>query len=127
VRDRRNAALGEIFVSRVELETWAVAEIVVAEPLDLVNLTGNATIRIGVPTDVVRANSHSLGRRWSVAFWQHGLVPDGIHYRSRLTEEFNLGVYDRAVGKLRVTTTRRLLDHQAELTQIIRQYRLAVV
>lgn len=127
VRDRRNAALGETPISLAELSAWNVVEIEVHEMLNFVDLTGERMIRMGIPTDVARANDHRLGRRWSVAFWDHASRPDGIHYRSRLTEDFNICVYDRALPRIRATRVRQLMDCHSEMTDIITRYRLAIV
>jgi len=55
---------------------------------------------MGVPSDVVGATEQGQARAWSVAFHDHPQAPDGIIYHSRLNQEANLAIYDRAIGKL---------------------------
>jgi hypothetical protein len=45
--------------------------------LNLVDLRGDNLLKMGVPADAVRASSHKLGQRWSLAFWSHSKSPDG--------------------------------------------------
>ncbi|WP_352842685.1 RES family NAD+ phosphorylase [Mesorhizobium sp. M0933] len=75
------------------------AEIVTTENLRLVDLRGDKAVRMGVPTDVVRAKRQSLARQWSLAFCEHPSGPDGMIYPSRLNGATNLAIYDRSVGK----------------------------
>ena len=56
---------------------------------------------MGIPSDVPRSANQALARRWSLAFYQHPSQPDGIIYPSRLNEDTNVAIYDRAVTKLR--------------------------
>lgn len=77
--------------------------------LRLVDLRNDNAVRMGVPTDVVRAQRQNLARRWSVAFYEHPAQPDGVIYPSRLNGATNLAVYDRAVRKLRPTRVTTLL------------------
>jgi hypothetical protein len=100
LRDERNGTLGDYPLAEDELQHRLYAEINVARALTLVNLLGDAAIRMGVPSDVARASHQSLARAWSVAFYEHPEAPDGIIYPSRLNLETNLAIYDRAVTKL---------------------------
>ena len=100
--------------------------VTVQAPLDLVDLRGGAGIAMGVPTDAVRAASHRLGQRASLALYQHADRPDGICYPSRLNGEDNLAIYDRAVPKLSASARRRL-GACPELAQILDAYRIALV
>ena len=100
LRDGRNGAVGDFPLAEDELRRRLYAEINIASALQLVDLRGDAAIRMGVPTDVARASRQSLARAWSVAFYEHPEAPDGIIYPSRLNLETNLAIYDRAVPKL---------------------------
>jgi hypothetical protein len=92
-----------------------------------VDLRGDGPARMGVPTDAVRASSHALGRRWSLAFWSHGARPDGLVYPSRLNGEACVAVYDRALPKLRTRVARPLLGWRREMAVVVRDLRLALV
>ena len=102
LRDRRNGAIADLPIAEAELVGHFYAEIAVATDLALVDLRGDAPIRMGVPSDVVGASGQALARAWSVAFHEHRSKPDGLLYPSRLNEETNIAVYGRAVGKLGV-------------------------
>jgi RES domain-containing protein len=102
LRDRRNGRLGDVPIPYTELEQLTCAEITTVRPLNLVDLRGDCPVKMGVPTDAVRALSHRLGQQWSLAFWLHKEHPDGILYPSRLNEEINLALYDVALPKMRV-------------------------
>ena len=100
LRDERNGTVGDFPLAEDELHHRLFVEINIASALTLVDLRGNAAIRMGVPSDVARASHQSLARAWSVAFYEHPEAPDGIIYPSRLNLETNLAIYDRAVPKL---------------------------
>ncbi len=68
LRDLRNGAIGDFPLAERELHIRQYAEIAVARELTLVDLRGDAAIRMGVPSDVARASLQSLARAWSVAF-----------------------------------------------------------
>ena len=64
---------------------------------------------MGIPTDVVRASAHTLSRVWSAALHDHPAKVDGIIYPSRLNDEVNLAVFERAVPALRAAQTSPLI------------------
>jgi hypothetical protein len=110
LRDRRNGVVGDYPIEETELLERRYAEIVVTSSLKLVELRGDARIRMGIPSDVAGAARQTLARAWSVAFYEHPTAPDGIIYSSRLNDDINLAVYDRAIGKLRADRIFRLID-----------------
>ena len=103
------------------------AEIVTARPLNLVDLRGDNLVKMGVLADAVRASSHRLGQKWSLAFWLHKQRPHGILYYSRLNDEINMALYDVALPNMRVSTTRPLLEYRTEVAGLIREFKLAIV
>jgi len=109
LRDRRNGAVGDYPIEEAELVQRRYAEIIVASSLRLVDLRGDGPIRMGIPSDVVGSSRQALARTWSMAFYEHPEVPDGIIYPSRLNEDTNLAVYDRAIAKLSVERTLSLM------------------
>jgi hypothetical protein len=68
----------------------------------------------------------SQWRAWSVAFHDHPAAPDGITYSSRLNEETNLAIYDRAVSKLRVVRIHPLLAAPG-FSRVLNSLRVALV
>jgi RES domain len=100
LRDRRNGAVGDYPIEEADLAQRRYAEIVVKSLLRLVDLRGDGPIRMGIPSDVVGSTRQTLARAWSVAFYNHPAMPDGIIYASRLNEDINLAIYDRAIAKL---------------------------
>lgn len=100
LRDRREGLVDDLPIDEVELTQRRYAEIATTADLRLVDVRGDNAVRMGVPTDVVRAQRQNLARRWSLALHEHPSQPDGIIYPSRLNGGTNLAVYDRAIGKL---------------------------
>jgi RES domain len=100
LRDRRNGAVGDYPIEEAELLQRRYGEIVVTASLSVIDLRGDGRIRMGIPSDVVASTRQALARAWSVAFYDHPAAPDGIIYSSRLNEQTNLAVYDRAIAKL---------------------------
>ncbi len=127
LRDRRNGKVGDIPIPYAELQSWTCADIAATEPLTLVDLRGDGLVRMGVPTDAVRASRHHWGQLWALGFWAHGSAPDGIIYPSRLNEKVAIAVFDRAFPKLAATSVRPLLDCRAAMADIIRTFKLAIL
>lgn len=109
LRDQRDGVVGALPMREEELQTRRYADVEIAEPLRLIDLRENRAAAMGVPSDVHRSSSQTLGRAWSVAFHEHPSGPDGIIYPSRLNGHTNVAVYDRAIPKLRPARARRLL------------------
>lgn len=127
LRDRGNGRLGDWLVELTELDAWSCAEIAVEAPLRLVELRGDASARMGIPSDALRASSHGLGQAWSAALWSHDELPDGLIYSSRLNEDTNVVVYDCALPKLKATATPRLLECRSELASVLRDLAVALI
>jgi hypothetical protein len=100
LRDERDGIVGQVEIAESELDDRRYAEVHVREPLQMLDLTGDGPIRMGIPSDVARSSRQALARKWSVAFYEHPTRIDGIVYPSRLNSEINLAVYDRSVSKL---------------------------
>jgi hypothetical protein len=127
LRDLRNGRLGDVPIPYAELEQLMCAEITTGRPLNLVDLRGDNPVKMGVPTDAIRASSHRLGQKWSLAFWLHKQRPHGILYPSRLNEEINLALYDVALPTVSVSGSRPFLEYRAEVAALIRPFKLAIV
>ncbi|MER9858477.1 MULTISPECIES: RES family NAD+ phosphorylase [unclassified Mesorhizobium] len=126
LRDRREGILDDLPIEEVELARRRYAEIATTTNLRLVDLRGDNAVRMGVPTDVVRAQRQNLSRRWSLAFHKHPSEPDGIIYPSRLNAATNLAIYDRAVPKLQVERVMTLLGTRG-LAQVLEDFRVGLV
>jgi hypothetical protein len=126
LRDRGDARTGPVLVPMMELEAYTCAEIEIATLLKLVDLTGDGPFKMGVPSDVAGARDQGLAQMWSVAFHAHPDGVDGVYYPSRLNEERNIAVYDRALPKLRAKSTPRLIELRDPLAAIINDFQLEV-
>ena len=68
-------------------------------------------MRIGAPTDVVRARSHAAGRAFGKAIHGEHRDVDELVYESRLTGKEAYAVFDRAIGKLQAAGSGALEEH----------------
>ncbi|MER8577054.1 RES family NAD+ phosphorylase [Mesorhizobium sp. M1338] len=126
LRDRREGILDDLPIEEVELTRRRYAEIATTTDLRLVDLRDDNAVRMGVPTDVVRAQRQNLARRWSLAFHEHPSKPDGIIYPSRLNGATNLAIYDRATSKLQAKRVMTLLGVRG-LAQVLEDFRVGLV
>ena len=126
VRDLRNWNAGPLVLSASDLDDYVHVLVTVQLGLDLVDLRVGNAVALGLPTDAVRASSHRLGQRASLAIYQRPDRLDGIWYQSRLNGDENLAVYDRAVPKLSAAP-RRKLGTCSELAPILAMYRVALI
>jgi len=110
LRDQRNGIIGAYAIGESELRLRRYALIEPTSRLHLVDLRGDGCVRMGIPSDVPRSANQALARRWSLALYQHPSKPDGIIYPSRLNEDTNLAIYDRAIVKLREVENTALID-----------------
>jgi len=81
---------------------------------------------MGVPSDVVGARDQTLAQQWSAAFHGHPDGVDGVYYPSRLNEERNIALYDRALPKVTAGPTPRLLDLRDPLAALINDVELKI-
>lgn len=119
IRDQGDGRLGPFTMKARTLKEMNCAQIEIAEDLTLIDLTGDGPFRMGVPTDVVGARDQKLAREWSAAFHAHERSVDGIYYPSRLNEERNVALYDRALHKLRVSQKGPLIELRDPLAAIL--------
>jgi hypothetical protein len=126
VRDRKSHNPGTLALSESDLDDYVHVSVRTEQSLDVVDLRAGAGVALGLPTDALRAKSHRLGQRASLALHEHPVRPDGIWYPSRLNGEDNLAVYDRALPKLSAGL-RRQLRTCPELASVLNRYRLTLV
>lgn len=127
LRDRGDARLGPLPLELAELEHTTCAEIVPRGDLTLVDLRGDGPVRMGIPTDALRASDPTLGQAWALALHEHSATPDGIIYPSRFDGETNLALFDRALSKVRPRAVGPLLDRRSDLAAVLRDLRIALV
>ncbi|MEO8926260.1 MAG: RES family NAD+ phosphorylase [Caulobacteraceae bacterium] len=127
VRDSGDARLGPLPIVMARLEHTICAEVSLTAALTLVDLRGDGPVRMGVPTDAVRAADPSLGQAWALAFHQHTSAPDGIIYPSRFDGENNVALFDRALGKVRPRSVGPLLGRGADLARVVRDLKIALL
>jgi hypothetical protein len=126
IRDKADGRLAALPIELAELDDWRYAIAAPTRVLRLVDLQGEGAIRIGMPSDALRARDQTLGRIWSAAIWEHDAEPDGLLYPSRLNGETNMVLYDRAMPAIRKTDEGRLLE-LPEMPGIIDALDLAIV
>ena len=127
LRDQGIGRLSTFPIEMAELERWTCATIEIKEPLNLVDLRADNSIKMGIPSSVMRDRAHDHGQVWSRAIWSHDSIPDGIIYDSRLNGETNIALYDRALLKAAAVATPRLLDCKREMAQILDDFDLAII
>lgn len=113
-----------ITILEEDLRSWSVAQFSLAEPWRLLDLTGGGAVAARVPTDAVRAKDHTLGRSWSHGIHGHPDQPDGILFSSRLNEDTNAAIFDRALSKVIVEGKAPLFDFEDELAHILDKYEI---
>jgi hypothetical protein len=126
LRDRAVGTMEPFLLTTGELNSYVCADIELAEPLNLVDLTGDGRPRIRTPTDVTGAMDQTLARVWSEVIFRHPAGADGVVYPLRLNGERNIALYDRALGKLAVRAAPRLIERRDELAAIIGDFNLAI-
>jgi hypothetical protein len=126
LRDKANARLGQVTLPMSVIESRQVATIASHQPLTLVDLRRDGPLQMGIPSDAVRSSDHNLGRAWSLSLHQHPQQPDGIIYPSRLNEDLNVAVYDRAIGKLHCIEVCPLTSHP-DLLEVLELYDLVLM
>lgn len=99
-----HAAFVETFGRRTGITAVSWAELVErrlvrmepTRPLALVDLTGPSLARLGADARLF-AGEHAIAQRWSRAFWEHSVRPDGLCYPARHDpSRLCAALYDRA-------------------------------
>ncbi|WP_027038869.1 RES family NAD+ phosphorylase [Mesorhizobium ciceri] len=124
LRDRREGVVDDLPMEEVELTQRRYAEIATTAGLRL-DLRGDNAVRMGVPTDVARAQRQNLARRWSVAFHEPPVSAGWDHYPSRLNGATNLAIYNRSIAKLQPKRVVTLLGAPG-LAQVLEDFRLGL-
>lgn len=122
VRDRFMAqAPREIRLKEVTQRAWAQISSLPGTQLNLLDLRQEGCVKMGIPTDAVKARNHAAGRALGRTLYRyHGQV-DGILFSSRLTGQDVYAIFDRALDKLSVMDTGWLAEHP-ELPAILSRF-----
>jgi hypothetical protein len=114
-------------ISRRFLQSWSIASVTSKTPLQLLDLRGAGALVHHVPTDAIRALDHRLGQAWAGAVHAHKDAPDGIIFSSRLNEQSNVALFDRALPRITLVDAAPLFAYRAELAAILNTYDIALV
>ena len=125
LRDQRDGLVGDVEIEEQELTDRYYSELQVRDTLRLVDLDDDGAVRMGIPTDVLRGRSQTLARKWSLAIHAHPAAVDGILYPSRLNNQTNIALYDRAVGKI-VPRATHGLDHAPGIGTVLTDFLVAL-
>lgn len=98
LRDRAVLHAGKFPISLKELSHWDVVSIR-SQDLKAVDTTGLGMLQLRIPSDAIRAQSHSDGQAFGLRLHQDPNHFPGIHFSSRLTERRNIMVFERAISE----------------------------
>ena len=115
-------------VSRTTIESRAIAEIEVVEPIVVVPLYGRWLMRLGATASVTHGDDYALSQPWGKAIHVHPQGVDGILYTSRHDETtFSLALFDRARHKVAAGTSRPLSASDLRTLRLLDRYGLGLV
>lgn len=98
-------------INHSELEAINAVAIRSREPLCILNLTGNNPISVGIPSAVLRHSDHRSGRAFARNCYKFKPEIDAVLYPSRFNTALCIGVFDRAISKLKATAKIPLHRH----------------
>ena len=110
VRNRLTRRLPRV-IPRSGITSRLVVSFQSQRDLNLVDLRGDGSIRIGAPPDVVHDSNHLEGRSLSADVYAHLPDADGFLYHSRFTGHWCCAIFDRAFDKLDTLAVRPLTQH----------------
>lgn len=127
VRDRLVGRKGrELALKEVTERIWVQLSGRGGQSTTLLDLREDACLRIGAPTDVAQARSHTASRAFGRAIYGEHREIDGLVYESRLTGRDAYAVFDRGVGKLEATGSGPLHEHPA-LPAVLQRHEITLV
>lgn len=127
VRDRfTQKADREIALREVTERSWVLIASRPRTKLSIVDLRDDGCVRMGAPTDAVRARNHSAGRALGrVLYAEHDHI-DAVLFSSRLTGTDVYAVFDRTIDRLDVSDSGDLAAHPA-LPEVLERHRISLV
>lgn len=127
VRDRftrkRNR---EILLKEVTERAWAYIQTKPRAKLRLLDLRGDGCVRLGAPTDAVKARSHAAGRALGRVVHREHKDVDGFLFASRLTDCEVYALFNRAIAKLVASDSGLLPDHP-DLPDVLARHKITAV
>ncbi len=124
IRNRFDTGMPRI-INQSELEAINAVTIRSREPLRILDLTGNNPISVGIPIAVLRHSDHRSGRAFARNCYKYKSDVDAILYPSRFNTALCIGIFDRAIDKLKVTTNIPLHRHP-ETSRLLKLFNLQV-
>ena len=112
--------------SRPWATVWALIESKPGARLSLLDLRRDGCVRLGAPTDAVKARNHAAGRALGRGIHAGHAEVDGLLFSSRLTGAHFYAVFDRAIGKLDATHSGMLPDHPG-LARVLSRYSIKLI
>jgi hypothetical protein len=114
---------GQVAVEESVLRGRSLFRIVSNRPLNFVDLTGSALVKIGADARLT-TGSYAIARAWAQAIFDHPQKVDGLKYFSRHDNtRVCFGIFDRSRGALSEQDTGNLLDDQSKLlAEILEHY-----
>ena len=127
VRDRfTQKTEREIALREVTERTWVLIASRARTKLSIVDLRDDGCVRLGAPTDAVRARNHSAGRALGRALYTEHEHVDAVLFSSRLTGTDVYAVFDRAIDRLEVSDSGDLPAHPA-LPDVLERHRISLM
>ncbi|MDA7949439.1 MAG: RES family NAD+ phosphorylase [Hyphomicrobiaceae bacterium] len=116
----------EVLLKEVTERAWALIATSSRAKLNLLDLRKDGCVRLGAPTDTVRARNHAAGRKFGRAIHSGHEDIDGLLFSSRLTGGDVCAIFDRAIAKLKATRTGMLPDHP-DLARMLSTYDIKLI
>ena len=116
-------------VSGNYLDTHAISEISVTRPVRLVDLRGDGLMAIGADASLI-TGPHRVSQNWGSALFSHPDNPDGIVWRSRVTNNVvSYALHDRSKDAIRGNPDAPLSApaNKSKLNRLITRFRLAII
>jgi hypothetical protein len=127
VRDRfMRKRQREIVLKEVTEAAWALIATKPRTKLSLLDLRADGCVRLGAPTDALKARSHAAGRALGRAIYADHEDIDGLLFSSRLTGADVYAIFGRGVAKLEIGETGLLPEHP-ELTNVLSTYEIKLI
>jgi hypothetical protein len=116
----------ELLLKEVTERAWARIVTKPRAKLALLDLRNDGCVRLGAPTDAVKARNHAAGRGLGRAIHVEHKDIDGFIFSSRLTDADVYAIFDRGIPKLAATDTELLSDHP-DLPALLSDYEIRLL
>jgi hypothetical protein len=117
-------------VTSTALEARNLAHVVLLRPMKLIDLSNSGGLsRVGADSRLF-SGSHAVAQRWSAAFREHPIRPDGILYPARHDASRNAcAIYECLPSVFKLHAKGSILEHQhvALLGAILDCYGFAII